>query len=114
MDHFHLLWWCGDCNTFREQSMVNSSTILYLEHIPAWMPAYQTWQAESLFPVRRVGYSLRDLTERGLINEFMFNAFCASTGLSDMSWHLLWVDQDKLPDDQSITNAVQCAEGVLI
>jgi pimeloyl-ACP methyl ester carboxylesterase len=94
--------------------MTVSSRTEYLEQMPAWIGAYQHWQAEAIHPIRRVGYSLRDLAERGLINEFMFDAFCASTGLSDMYWRILWADMDNLPDDQSIANAIRCAEGVVV
>src|SRR5437773_11950659 len=94
--------------------MEHPSPVYYLEHCPTWATAYQTWQAELIFPMRRVGYSLRDLTERGLINRFMFDVFCASTGLAVFSWSLIWADTDNLPDEQSVPNALRTAEGILI
>jgi len=88
--------------------------ITFLDHAPAWTPGYSTWQAERISPIRRVGYSLRNLAENGLINSFMFEAFQLSTGLADLSWRLLWADTDDLPDEQSVTNIVRTAEGILV
>src|SRR5216117_3571307 len=81
----------------------------FLEQAPAWAAGYKTWQVEPITPVRRVGYSLRELAQSELINPFRFEAFRSVTGLEDFSWRLFWADTDGLPDDQSIAEIIRAA-----
>jgi pimeloyl-ACP methyl ester carboxylesterase len=93
---------------------MSTSLITYLDHTPAWTAGFRAWQAERLWPVRRVDYALHELANRGLINSFLFEAFQIATGLDDFAWRLFWADTDSLPDDQSIAERIRTAEGVLV
>ncbi len=87
---------------------------LYLEHAPAWTAGFTSWLPERVTPIRRVGYSLRHLAQRGLIDPAAFEDFCSATGLADLGWRMLWSDTDGLPDDRSVAAICCQAEGVLV
>lgn len=87
---------------------------IYLDHAPTWVSGHISWRPERKSPVRRLAYSLRNLAERELIDWDSFAMFCASTGLADFTWRIFWADEYRTPNEQSVANALRCAEGVLV
>lgn len=93
---------------------MNSERYAYLNRVPDWVAGYTTWLPERVVPVRRVGYTLKDLVQRGLIPEEDFEAFAKETCLADFAWRVLWADSDDRPDTESVANAVRYAEGIIV
>jgi len=81
---------------------------------PPWSSGFTAWLPERVSPVRRVGYTLRDLARRGLLDAEAVEAFCQETYLADFAWRLLWADADPRPDGESLAYALAQAEGVVV
>jgi pimeloyl-ACP methyl ester carboxylesterase len=86
----------------------------YLDRVPEWVSGYTAFLPERGPSVRGVGYTLRDLHRRGLVDDQAFVAFREETLLDDFAWRLLWVDEDGHPDAESIGSAVRFAEGIVV
>jgi pimeloyl-ACP methyl ester carboxylesterase len=85
-----------------------------LPHAPEWAEGFTAWLPERVDPVRRVGYTLRDLVRRGLIDEAAAGEFHAETLLADFAWRLLWADENTVSDTESIGEALRTAEGIVV
>jgi|YNPNPStandDraft_1061719.scaffolds.fasta_scaffold07034_2 pimeloyl-ACP methyl ester carboxylesterase len=79
-----------------------------------WSNGYAVWLPERIAPVRRVGYTLRDLARRGLMDEETVNAFFAETGLADFAWRMLWANEGCKLEAESVEDMVRRATGVLV
>lgn len=86
----------------------------FLSEPPLWAGSYTAWLPERIIPVRRVGYTLRDLSRRGLLDAAAVDAFTAETLLDDFAWRVLWADEDSRHDAESVGEALRSAEGVLV
>jgi pimeloyl-ACP methyl ester carboxylesterase len=91
-----------------------SKRTVYLKNTPDWPGGYAAWLPERVSTVRRVGYTLVDLVRRGLLEANDVMQFREETLLADFKWDLLWADHDSKPDAQSVADALQSAEGIVV
>ena len=85
-----------------------------LEQGPAWPHGYSVWLPERITPVRRAGYTLVDLTRRGLIDSEAVIAFRHDTLLADFAWRAVWADTDELSDAESLATRLRDATGIVV
>jgi len=86
----------------------------YLKESPAWASAITAWLPERIAPVRRAGYTLKDLARRGVLDPEVVTRFTQETGLADFGWRALWADSDGGPDAETAARAVSEAAAVVI
>ncbi len=86
----------------------------YLDIPPEWIGGFTAWLPERGMPVRRVGFTLRDLVRRGLFDAEAVESFSRDTQLTDFAWRLLWAGDDREHEAESLGEAVRYAQGVLI
>ncbi|MBN1309775.1 MAG: alpha/beta hydrolase [Anaerolineae bacterium] len=86
----------------------------YLEKSPDWPSGYAAWLPKRVASIRSVGYTLVDLVRRGLLDAAAVELFSEQTLLADFAWRVLWVDEEKTPDAESLADKFRYAEGFLI
>lgn len=82
--------------------------------VPDWVNGFTAWLPKRQSPVRRVGYTLKDLARRRLLKEDAVSEFCTETLLDDFAWRLVWKDESDSPDVASVVRAVCDAKGIVI
>jgi pimeloyl-ACP methyl ester carboxylesterase len=81
---------------------------------PVWPQGYSAWLPERISPIRRAGYTLVDLTRRGLIDTQAVINFRNETLLSDFAWRAVWADTDEQSDAESLATRLRNAAGIVV
>ena len=81
---------------------------------PAWPHGYSVWLPDRISSIRRAGYTLVDLTRRGLIDTHAVIKFREETLLSDFAWRVVWADTDEQSDAESLATRLRNAAGLIV